>query len=150
MSGAQSPYGRSMLDLVERLEALAALDRSDTEDWETVLFCELGSTPLLWPLDDVWLEILFQWAGVDLVDADDIDLAIWVVAMLLGAEREEDAVIYCGHAEAPSHFCQILDATDLTSLLATAAEAQGDGDLDPVYEVRHLRLERFAGGPGAT
>jgi hypothetical protein len=36
-----------MLDLVERLEALAAVDRNDTEDWETVLFCELGSTPLL-------------------------------------------------------------------------------------------------------
>ena len=84
-----------MLDLVERLEALAAVDRNDTEDWETVLFCELGSTPLLWPLDDVWLEILFQWAGVDLVDADDVDL-------------------------------------------------------DPVYEVRHLRLQHFTGGPDAV
>jgi hypothetical protein len=139
-------YGAAMLDLVDRLSALAERYELELEEHGRWAFCELASTPHLWPLDDVWLEVLLTWAGFELDDPDDLHQALGVVRTLLGADPDE-ALLFCGHGDEPSHLCAIFDELDLDDVEENAAACRSDGTFDPLFEVRQLRLTRFGDDP---
>jgi len=129
VSGPRSNYGRALDDVVERLgrSAEVAIDPSARA---FLVFMEIATTPLMWPLDDVLYEFLLATAGFDLTDANDLHGALWATALLVAGDPSYNFSdgLRCGHDhDRASLFCALLRDTDLDADYCRVMDLADDG-----------------------
>ncbi|QYG91061.1 hypothetical protein HC251_00500 [Iamia sp. SCSIO 61187] len=75
----------ALLDLERRLTVLRSTDRTDRAEWIEATMMALIATPFLYEVDPLMHDAVLTWAGFDLDDADDIQVAANLTAFLTSA-----------------------------------------------------------------
>lgn len=134
-------FGRVHSDLFDRL--VWTRHNRPHEQLIYWAFHELASTPGLWPLDDVYLELLLSTAGFNLAEAGDVGAASWVLSMLVAGDPTYGG-LYCGHGDEPSALCALRENLgEVDEQYCGVMDLQREGSFDDIYDLHVLRELEF-------
>lgn len=133
-----TPAGAALDELVLRLSNLGADDNLVGEPFASALIFELLATPFVWPLDDYLYEMLLEFSGLCLDDADSLQFGVSITCFLLGADGLE---LQCSHGANPSPLCKRISSIEDPDAFRAGQAALSSHTIQTARAMRKMRIK---------